>query len=100
MTPTQFVLEVMRERAPLCGTYRSFAATARTFCSARSDTGPLALKTRDTVATETPALLATSLMVTMQVPLALETRRRGHSVTPCPQNCKRLQFFCNSVKSK
>jgi hypothetical protein len=43
----------------------SVAATSRIRSAAFSLTGPLPLKTRDTVATDTPAFFATSLIVTI-----------------------------------
>src|SRR5690606_6492301 len=51
------------DRAALSGTYRSRSATSRIRSRVGSRTGPLRLKTRETVATETPASRATSRIV-------------------------------------
>ncbi len=54
------VRRVLRLRAPLCGTYSSALTAASTRSRVSARTGPLPLRTRDTVATDTSARRATS----------------------------------------
>src|SRR3712207_5267547 len=66
---------------------------------APSLTGPLSLRTRETVATETPASRATSLMVTFRGNTlgsnGVGPRRRGRGGR---RDCKRLQSAVTPVK--
>src|SRR5262245_14253590 len=63
MTPIAMLRCVMRLRAAPLGEKRNSAAAASTRSRVSSSTGALALSTRETVATETPARPATSLIV-------------------------------------
>ena len=66
-TPIAWARLVMRLRATPFGQKLSRAATPRTCSRVASLTTELSLKTRDTVATETPAARATSLILAMRV---------------------------------
>src|SRR5690606_41680639 len=59
------VRPVMRLRAVPCGAYPSRPATSQTCTRVSSRTRSLPVYTRETVATETPAARATSLIVIM-----------------------------------
>ena len=65
---------VMRLRAAPWGEYRRRPATSRMRCRVDSLTGPLSLKTRETVATDTSASRATSLIVATRSAAALMNR--------------------------
>jgi hypothetical protein len=54
---------VIRLRAALFGRYFSDATAAATRARVSAPTGPLPFNARDTVATDTPACAATSLIV-------------------------------------
>src|SRR5664279_3035243 len=61
-TPTFLVRPVARPDALEDTTYSSSRAAARTRCLVASETWPLPLRARDTVAVDTPASWATSLI--------------------------------------
>src|SRR5205085_1364680 len=68
---------VIRLRAAPLGQYLRRPATSWTSARVSSETSSLSLNTRDTVATETPASRATSLMLAMEnsrLPAAREAR--------------------------
>src|SRR5438128_42809 len=73
-TPTFFVRPVARLEAFEETTYSSSRAAACTRCRVASETWPLPLSARETVAVETPASWATSLIPGMHPP------RRGNSI--------------------
>src|SRR5688500_10968867 len=105
-TPSVLVLRVVSERAAPFGAYRSDSATSRTRRTVSGFTGPLALRTRETVATEKPAARATSLIVTaMRTPsIGSRARTKGgvvrqllETVTSGDANVKKRRCRCHAV---
>src|SRR5512146_3146270 len=95
-SPTSRVLREARRRAAASGAYRSSLITFCNRSATSSDTGALWLMYRLTVATETPASLATSRIVTEDC-LRVICEEWGKCVTGY---CNRLHYFTLTTHSQ